>query len=81
VGRNYLKICESASGDFSNLAFAASAGIREVMMNRQDDFSLEYPCHSPEEERWFVMGIKRPKDVSPAHVVVTHVDIAEDNEN
>jgi PAS domain-containing protein len=28
-------------------------GLRAVLQGEQDIFEIEYPCHSPEERRWF----------------------------
>jgi hypothetical protein len=44
VGRNYLEVCEFAEGDNAIEAGAALKGILGVMTNRQDEWSLEYPC-------------------------------------
>ncbi|PKL15146.1 MAG: hypothetical protein CVV49_21860 [Spirochaetae bacterium HGW-Spirochaetae-5] len=54
-GVNYLGVCDSSEGSNSDEAEQASAGIREIISGNQREFSLEYPCHSPEEKRWFNM--------------------------
>ncbi|HSN69633.1 MAG TPA: PAS domain-containing protein, partial [Thermoanaerobaculia bacterium] len=53
VGRSYLEVCDRAEGDFSEHARAAAAGLRAVLRGEAREFSLEYPCHSPPERRWF----------------------------
>jgi diguanylate cyclase (GGDEF)-like protein/PAS domain S-box-containing protein len=55
IGANYLAVCARAyerSGEES--AAAAAQGIRDLLAGRAESFSLEYPCHSPSEQRWFV---------------------------
>ncbi len=74
-GVSYLSVC-APPPDASDAKFAMSAadGLRSVLDGRQDHFSLEYPCHSPTEERWFVMHARRLHGESPG-AVVSHIDI------
>jgi signal transduction histidine kinase/DNA-binding response OmpR family regulator len=77
VGRNYLEVTESASGELSQAAHEAANGIRQVMTGHRQDFRLEYPCHSPEEERWFVLRVTRFESSDGLRVVTSHEDITE----
>jgi PAS domain S-box-containing protein len=56
IGLNYLATCEAAagSGDVGE-AMQAMAGVGDILAGRRGPFSLEYPCHSPTEQRWFRM--------------------------
>ena len=75
VGTNYLDICKSASAyDFGAEALVAMAGIQAVLAGHQTEFSLEYPCHSPSEQRWFIMHVT-PLRGSFAGGVVVHENI------
>jgi two-component system, cell cycle sensor histidine kinase and response regulator CckA len=77
VGVNYLAVCEKSVGMASDEGVhAALAGIRAVMDGSQMQFSLEYPCHSPGEQRWFLMHVS-PLGDSHGGVVVAHQDITE----
>ena len=75
-GTNYLSICDNAKGVDAEEASAAAAGIREVLSGERVLFELEYPCHSPEERRWFNMRVTRFEDHSPPRVVVAHENIS-----
>jgi len=75
VGINYLAVCEGARGDGALLAHEAAAGIRSVLDGTAINFSLEYPCHSPIEKRWFVMTVTPLVDGQCHGVVVTHVNV------
>jgi hypothetical protein len=75
VGRSYLKVCEFAEGDNAIEARAAFKGIHGVMTNRQNEYSSEYPCHTPAERRWFFMYVFRYEDNCKAHIVVIHMNI------
>jgi PAS domain S-box-containing protein len=77
VGDNYLKVCDSVSGDFPSTASPVAAGIRAVMAGQQTEFHLEYPCHSSQERRWFVVRATRFAGDGPVRVVVAHENITE----
>jgi len=58
VGVNYLDICARAclpDGDAADAA--ALAGIRAVLAGSCGEFTQEYPCHSPTEQRWFELHV------------------------
>jgi len=77
VGDNYLKVCDSVSGDCSEEANSVAIGIRAVMAGQQAEFHLEYPCHSSQERRWFVVRATRFAGDRPVRVVVAHENITE----
>jgi PAS domain S-box-containing protein len=77
VGQNYLTVCDDSSGKDSEYALQASQGIRGVIAGRTREFNLEYPCHAPEEKRWFRMIVTRLHEDGKEKegVVVTHLNI------
>jgi PAS domain S-box-containing protein/hemerythrin-like metal-binding protein len=77
VGANYLSVCQSVSGIDSDAALEARNGIRAVLDGRLPIFSLHYPCHSPMQQRWFVMRVTPFGFGEQAGAVVTHVDITD----
>jgi PAS domain S-box-containing protein len=70
---NYLAVTDAAIGEES--AARAADGLRSILAGLGSEFSLEYPCHSPTAERWFVMRATRYAGAGAARVVVTHVDV------
>ncbi len=74
IGANYLAVCDDASGPDSREAEAAAAGIRAVLGLERDRFLIEYPCHGPDEERWFSMRATRFEAEGP-RVVVAHENV------
>ncbi|WP_247872744.1 chemotaxis protein CheB [Azospirillum sp. TSH64] len=75
VGTNYLDVClnpEAASTD--SIARAVHDGLRRILDGEADDFSVEYPCHSPDEQRWFLMHATRLND-QDGGIVVSHINI------
>ena len=77
VGDNYLEVCDKAQGDDSSEGQTAAAGIRAVLGGSTKYFSLEYPCHSPEEQRWFIMTATPLPGEIPSGAVVMHLNITE----
>lgn len=75
VGTNYLSICHTAVGSSAESALAAYRGIKEVLDGKKRQFILEYPCHSPVEQRWFVMKVTPLKGTRPRQVVVVHTNV------
>lgn len=77
IGQNYLSVCEGATGDCSDEAAAAAQGIREVLSGSRALFLIEYPCHSPDEKRWFQLTVTRLTDHPGSGAVVMHVNITD----
>lgn len=80
IGLNYLEICDSANGADACEAHQATAGIRAVLAGEVSSFSLEYPCHSPTEQRWFMLIVTPLVGGHPSGAVVTHLNITERTE-
>jgi len=75
LGANYLSFCEAAAGDCAGEAPMVAKGIRDVMAGKCGEFLLEYPCHSPREQRWFVVRVTRFGGEGAVRVVVAHENI------
>jgi len=56
-------------------AARSTAGVRDVLAGRRDEFRFEYPCHSPDELRWFELRATRVPATS--WTVVSHDLITE----
>jgi PAS domain S-box-containing protein len=76
LGVNYLAVCDQARGQNSAEAHQAAAGIRAVLAGAQT-FSLEYPCHSSAEQRWFLLTVTPLAEDRPNGAVVMHLNITE----
>jgi PAS domain S-box-containing protein len=69
VGANYLEACRLAG---TPEALQACDGIRSVLDRSKARFVMEYPCHSPTENRWFSMTVT-PMGTDGA--IVVHTDV------
>jgi len=77
LGLNYLETCKKGcSQAHCHEANIAQSGIAAVLAGRRETFHLEYPCHSPTQQRWFHMHVL-PLQGSRRGVVVSHEDITE----
>ena len=75
VGANYLDACRTSDQLEDGLqASRARLGIKAVLEGSSPSFSLQYPCHSPTEQRWFVMNVA-PIPGQQFGVVVSHINI------
>ena len=65
VGTSYLSVCPDDVRD----------KLIEVINGARSSFSIEYPCHSPKERRWFLMQVA-PLTWGDRGAVISHVDIS-----
>ena len=74
-GMNYLAVCQAGAGlEDGDYSGRAAMGLRAVLDGRTAHFSMEYPCHSEQEERWFVLNVN-PLRGAAGGVVVSHVNV------
>lgn len=76
LGVNYLQVCKAATSEDQGTAQAAYQGLKSVLEGSQNRFSLCYPCHSPTEQRWFVMNVTHIHNQQDYAVVVSHANIS-----
>jgi PAS domain S-box-containing protein len=73
LGTSYLEVCDRAAGD--PYADRAAAGLRGLLIDPDAEFSMEYPCHVPDGERFYVMRASRFAGPGAARLVVSHQDV------
>ncbi|MFC7335546.1 PAS domain S-box protein [Haloferula chungangensis] len=76
VGLNYVELCETSTGECADDGKIAR-GIRDVLSGRAELYECEYPCHSPTEQRWFLMRVTRFQSMGAVRVVVTHDNVTQ----
>ncbi|HZG96949.1 MAG TPA: EAL domain-containing protein [Nocardioidaceae bacterium] len=78
-GNDYLAACDGVCENAEEALTAAqvAAGLRDVLAGRLDRFHLSYPCHSPDEERWFSVRLTPAEVDGGGGAVISHVDITE----
>ena len=77
TGINYINECDNAAALGDDFGVIAGSGIREVIGGHKSEFYLEYPCHSPDEERWFMMRVTPFTIQEMSCFVISHQNITE----
>ncbi|MCA1908572.1 MAG: PAS domain S-box protein [Magnetospirillum sp.] len=75
-GCDYFAVCRGdgdGSGDSAS-AIAAEQGLRDILFGRRSSFTFEYPCHSPDKSRWFMMTAA---PTTQGGAVISHIDITD----
>lgn len=75
VGKNYFEACKVSNLEAGVMAEQAILGVKTVLEGSCSSFSLQYPCHSPSEQRWFVMNVV-PVENYDYGAVVSHTNIS-----
>ena len=70
MGSNYFEACQVAASPDGQ---AAAEGIRQVMAGELCQYDQIYPCHSPQEHRWFQLRVTPFADAP--FVLVIHENV------
>jgi PAS domain S-box-containing protein len=76
VGYNYLDVCRRAQERGNGQVLATLKGIQAVLDDARSNFTVEYPCDSPTEKRWFLMSVT-PLLGERGGAVIAHTNITE----
>lgn len=76
VGIDYLTVCRPADGEAAGGAGEVAVALAGVLRGERGEFCYEYPCHSPTEQRWFLLRASG-LGPGPGGAVLLHVDITE----
>jgi diguanylate cyclase (GGDEF)-like protein len=75
VGTGYLEVCRRAAADGDGQAAQLTRELERLLERGAGRVEVQYPCHSPTEQRWFTM---RATPVTGGNgAVITHLDITE----
>ncbi len=77
IGINYLEECEKAAAMGDAFGVQVLNGIRSVIEKSSPNFYFEYPCHSPDEKRWFMMRVTPFELSGKKYFVIAHQNITE----
>ena len=74
AGADYLDTCRRAAAGGDDYAQRALDGLAATLAGDRDAFEMEYPCHAPERERWFMLNARRLTG-GRSGAIVSHLDI------
>lgn len=77
---NYLEICAKGAQEGDQAARDALIGITDVLEGRKPQFSIEYPCHTDSEKRWYMLHAT-PLSGRTGGAVVSHLEITDRKKN
>ncbi|TVR46528.1 MAG: PAS domain S-box protein, partial [Puniceicoccaceae bacterium] len=77
VGQNYLEVCRQSATKPLDDAGQVLAGIASVLAGETAEFSHEYPCDGPAEQRWFRLMVTPAGRDRIEGAVVMHIDITD----
>jgi len=77
IGINYLHVCDGAVYEHEEDGLNVAEGIRKVLSGDLTEFLTHYPCHSPDERRWFAVRVVPLRDRDASKVIVTHENITQ----
>ena len=73
IGQNYLDVCKkgkSLNGQIGTIL----ENLYAVLEGKSESFAIEYPCHSPDEKRWFLLQASALKS-DGGGAVISHINI------
>ncbi len=77
IGINYLHVCDGAGDEHGEDGVNVAEGIRKVLSGDLPEFLTHYPCHSPDERRWFAVRVVPLREREASKVIVTHENITQ----
>lgn len=75
IGTNYLDVCREGVAWGAEGSAQALAGIQRILSESIDEFTMEYPLHTPDRKQWFLLSVTALRGLGGA--VVSHIDITE----
>lgn len=75
TGVNYLDVCERAAEAGVDAASSVASGLNQILAGEREHFDFEYPCPSPNQDRWFMLQASSAPVSDGGGVVLFHVDI------
>jgi PAS domain-containing protein len=77
VGCNYLDLCDGISAAADPEAAQVAAAIRDLLAGRGREAYIEYPCHSPDAQRWFTAHFIISQDNGQQRILLVHENITD----
>jgi PAS domain S-box-containing protein len=76
IGKNYIQFCHAIKGKELPEALDFVRGLQAVIHEELDEFVMEYACHSPIEQRWFLAKVNRFYEHGELRLLVSHENIS-----
>ncbi|MGA2777148.1 MAG: ATP-binding protein [Steroidobacteraceae bacterium] len=77
IGNHRLGFADSLPGTSLSDSRRVELGIQSVLNGNAKSFSIEHPCHSPSEQRWFLTIVSPLAADHPNGAVVMRINVSE----
>lgn len=77
VSQHYRRIIDAAAVTDKAIAAEIDAKLATVLEGALQEFSIEYACHGPTQQRWFLLRTTRFELQGRSMVVTSHTDITD----
>lgn len=77
LSKNYIEICEKSFGRDKYDGQKMAMGLNEILSGNKDYFTMEYPCDSSTEKRWFKAEVRPFKSFNLTGAIVMHFSISD----
>ncbi len=74
IGASYLDVASEAEDEYAR---QVETGLKALYNGDKEEFTVEYPCHSDSERRWFLMWASRVTQIDEEYVTIAHFDITD----
>ncbi|MFB6253992.1 MAG: ATP-binding protein [Halobacteriaceae archaeon] len=74
IGDNYIDVTRQANDEYAQKTVKR---LRDLISGDTQHFTLEYPCHSPDQKRWFRMSTHLLDHNDDQYIVMEHLDITD----
>ncbi len=75
IGVNYFDVIRKSNEHDYSRGSKVLAGMMSVLNGETHSFEMKYPCHSPTEDRWFMMRVTPLEGEGRRGLVISHIDI------
>jgi len=77
TGANYFNVINKAARQGDHHAIDMQNGIQKILDRTISVYELEYPCHSENEERWFIVTVTEIQNSSQRALLFLHKNITD----
>jgi len=77
LGKDYIEISEKSIGIDEKDGKRMANGLKEILSGTREYFSMEYPCHSLTEKRWYKAEVRPFNSHYLMGAVVMHINITD----
>lgn len=75
LGENYLQVCRKSAVHGDHIAGDIVEKIERIIQGKNNECEVDYPCHTPKKQRWFLMRATLIRNTSRKLFLISHKDV------